>query len=64
VLELATTIPTGYRLHSCWQWRFLNFSIIIQRFYYTMIIEIFHVVVSFSGGFSNNKIGSSILAHA
>jgi hypothetical protein len=28
------------------------------------IIEIFHFVMSFSSGFSNNKIGSSILAHA
>jgi hypothetical protein len=63
VLELAKTIPSGYKLHSCWQWRLKKFSIIIQRFYYTMIIEIFHVVMSFSGGFSNNKIGSSIFAH-
>jgi hypothetical protein len=52
------------RLHSCWQWKFKKFSIIIQRFYYTTTIEIIHVVMSFFGGFSTNKIGSSILADA
>jgi hypothetical protein len=60
VLELAMTIPNGYGL----QWKLKKFSSIIQKIYYTMIIEIFHVVVSFFDGFNNNKIGSSILAHA